>query len=64
MLADTAAHEAAAVAGAVANERMHCIYRFAAFLQVCASCPPLRNHSQFCMALAMSLWAGLPPATL
>lgn len=34
VLEDTAAHEAAAVAQAVAAERLHCIYRFAAFLQV------------------------------
>ena len=34
VLEDTAAHEAAAVAEAVAAERMNCIYRFAAFLQV------------------------------
>lgn len=34
VLEDTAAHEAAAVAQAVAAERMQCIYRFAAFLQV------------------------------
>jgi hypothetical protein len=33
VLEDTAAHEVAAVAQAVATERLNCVYRFAAFLQ-------------------------------
>ena len=34
VLEDAASHEAAAVEVAVTNERLHCIFRFSAFLQV------------------------------